>query len=828
MGGPEIQHQLRSISSDAYEQDEQAAGRVPAGRFLASWAPVWGPLATGATYFLAAKAGESLAFPSAPLSAFWAPNAIVLAALVLAQPRRWPIYLLAVLPFHLAAQLPGFPATRVLIQYLLNSAEALIGAFAIVRFCTHPFRYDHLRTAFVLIVFGGIVGPLLTSAVMAAAFFALDLSDEFWTTFVARTITNTFAVVALVPLIVHASRSRRRIGQISLRRAVEASALALALTTVGVLVFVLPAEGSHSPALLYAPLPVLVWAAVRFGVTGACTAVLLVGAISTWGVLNGRGPFAARDPVGDAFALVSFHAVIAIVFVLLAALLEEWRTGARELARSETRFRNIFESNIVPTLIWHGDFRISDVNDAFLRLTGYLRADFEAGRMPLDELEAWCRDLPAAATTTAEPPRLFRGSERELPVRDGRRVPVVAASSTFSSQASGGIVYVLDLSASRRAEAERIQAEGLHAAVLASLHDQVAILDATGRVVELNPSWQRFVETADASRFDRVSKGESFLNACARAAERGDAAALEHLSALRAVLDGSIARRQLELPGMLAGRSYWLDVTIETLRHPQGGAVVSRADMTAHKLAQSEARTQRQQLAHLGRAAVLGQLSGAFAHELNQPLTSIRGNAEAALRLLARGAGVPEEIEEILRDIVHDDERAAQVIQGLRSLLQKGESNRQPVDLNAIVGEVLELASGELVARNVAVSTELRPHLPPVDADPIQMQQIVLNLIMNAAEAMSTVPATDRRISIRTMLDPPESCVQLTVSDSGCGIAPEDLERIFQPFATTKPHGLGLGLTICRSVAQSHQGQLWAENAGDGGAVLHLRIPYRG
>jgi two-component system sensor kinase FixL len=249
--------------------------------------------------------------------------------------------------------------------------------------------------------------------------------------------------------------------------------------------------------------------------------------------------------------------------------------------------------------------------------------------------------------------------------------------------------------------------------------------------------------------------------------------------------------------------------------------VIARADITAHKLAMSEAQEQRQQLAHLGRAAILGELSGAFAHELTQPLTSILGNAEAALQLLTQASDVTE-IEEILRDIIKDDVRAAEVIRRLRSMLARGEIRREPTDLNQVVREVLALAHSDLVTRNVGVTLQLDPHAAPAQVDRVQMQQVVLNLIVNACEAMSEVPVNERqvRISTRTI----GSALECAVADRGHGIAAGQAERIFQPFVTSKKQGLGLGLAICRSIVEAHGGRLWAENAPEGGAILRFTI----
>src|SRR5262249_36186315 len=198
-------------------------------------------------------------------------------------------------------------------------------------------------------------------------------------------------------------------------------------------------------------------------------------------------------------------------------------------------------------------------------------------------------------------------------------------------------------------EARRQRVESLHAAVLTSLHDQIAVLDSRGAVIEINGSWRHAVDCAPASRFDRILAGENYLQCCSRAAEQGDRTAIDHLTALRAVLNGSDDRRQLECREASAGEPGWYEVCFERLRRAEGGAVITRTDVTARKRAEADARNQRQQLTHLSRAAVLGQLSGAFAHELKQPLTSILGNAEAALSILHKGTGSTEEIREILQ-----------------------------------------------------------------------------------------------------------------------------------------------------------------------------------
>jgi len=787
------------------------------------------PLAVGAAYFIAAELGEALAFPAAPVSVLWAPNAILMAALLLVPREQWWMFLTAIVPFHVFAQMLDTPMAQLVIQYVANVGLSALGAFAILTLSPTPRRFDRVRSAFTLVLFAGLLVPAVTSIFMAAGFLVFGVLTEARLTVVARTITNTFAVVTLVPLIVHCAE-RLRSGQhpISVKRAAEGITLMLTVLAVCLLLFFLPGDSpERTPLLLYAPLPLLGWATVRFGVSGACAACLATGAVSMLAMVNGYGPLSGADPVENALSLVAFHVVMSIIFLTSAALLDEWRHAGLALSLSKARFRSIFENNLIPTAIWRDDLRISEANDAFLRLTGFSGEEIQHGKLRFDDLATWNGKPSAPDPESSDPLERFDNTELELALRDGRRVPVILGHSRFPSD-DGGVIYALDLSAFRRAEARRQRVESLHAAVLTSLHDQIAVVDSRGAIIEINDSWRNAVDAAPATRFDRVLAGENYLQCCARAAEQGERTASDHLLALRAVLNGSENRRLIECRETGEGESGWFEVSFERLRRTEGGVVITRTDVTSRKRAEADARNQRAQLTHLSRAAVLGQLSGAFAHELKQPLTSILGNAEAALAILKNGDANPAELTEILQDIVQDDERAAQVIQRLRALLGKGDTQHSPVELNELVRESIDLVHSEFVTRNIVATLHLDATLPPVLADRVQMQQVVLNLLMNACEAMVGTTPARRRTIISTRFQSVTEAAEITVQDFGPGIAPGDTERIFQPFVTTKSHGLGLGLAICRSVAEAHHGVLWAENAPEGGAIFHIKIPVAG
>ena len=220
---------------------------------------------------------------------------------------------------------------------------------------------------------------------------------------------------------------------------------------------------------------------------------------------------------------------------------------------------------------------------------------------------------------------------------------------------------------------------------------------------------------------------------------------------------------------------------------------------------------------------MLGELSGSLAHELNQPLTAILSNAQAAQRFLAQDPPRVDKLPEILTDIVKSDHRAGAVIQRLRSLLRKEDAQRHPLDINDVVEESLRLMRSDLLNRQVAVSTDLADALPAVSGDRNQLQQVLLNLVINGCDAMHD-QNTDRRLLVRTQTTA-HGNVEVTVVDQGAGIASGDLERIFEPFVTTKAQGLGLGLAICRSIVEAQGGRLWASNNADSGATLHCELP---
>jgi C4-dicarboxylate-specific signal transduction histidine kinase len=223
------------------------------------------------------------------------------------------------------------------------------------------------------------------------------------------------------------------------------------------------------------------------------------------------------------------------------------------------------------------------------------------------------------------------------------------------------------------------------------------------------------------------------------------------------------------------------------------------------------------------RQSVLNELSGSIAHELNQPLTAILSNAEAAQGLLSAQKVDRGKLGDILHDIITEDTRAADVISRVRQLLKKGDSQREAVNIDNLIDSTLALLNGELVKRKIAVDVKCSPGLAVVSGDLVQLQQVLINLLVNAMDAMTSVLPIDREIRIRANSN--KDKVEIIISDRGHGLSAEIHDKLFQPFVSTKEQGLGLGLSICATILKAHSGKIAIKNNADRGAIVILTLP---
>ena len=275
------------------------------------------------------------------------------------------------------------------------------------------------------------------------------------------------------------------------------------------------------------------------------------------------------------------------------------------------------------------------------------------------------------------------------------------------------------------------------------------------------------------------------------------------------------------------GQARWISSHGRVEFDAHGRAVLLRGasrDISGQKQAQFEAQLLRQEVAHAGRVSMMGQLAAALAHEINQPLSAILRNAEAAEIFMEEASPDLDEIRAIVADIRKDDERAGSVIERMRSMLRRQELDTRPLDVGELVGSVLALLKADSAERHIRLDVKVPQDLPFVLGDRVHIQQVLLNLIINGMDAIDGSESQDRCVTVIAVADTTRA-VQIAVSDTGSGIPPEKLAIVFEPFFTTKTKGMGMGLPICRSIIEAHGGRFWAENNPANGATFRFTVP---
>ena len=527
--------------------------------------------------------------------------------------------------------------------------------------------------------------------------------------------------------------------------------------------------------------------------------------------------------ITTAVVIVAVLAVVALALARLEAIRRRKAIAENvalhgDLLARDKKIRRLVDSNIVGIIIWEVEGRILEANDEFLRIVGYDREDLISGllhRTAMTPPEWRDRD----ARTVAELRRIGTAQpfEKEYLRKDGSRVPVLIGGAMFEEGASQGVGFVLDLTERKRAVEALRQSEERFRTLVQFSFDVYWETDAQHRFTH-----QEFAENlADApeqgSEIGKTRWEVPYL-------EPDEEAWRKH----RETLDAHLPFRDFELARPAPdGSKRYVSVSGLPVFDDKGRFVGYRGvgrHITERRLAEEALRAVQAELAHANRVTAMGQLTASIAHEVNQPIAATVTNAQAALRWLRAQPPDLGEVFDSLSRIVEDGKRAGNVIAGIRALINKVPPRKDRFDLNEAVLETIALTRSEVLNHGILLQTEFASRLPMVEGDRTQLQQVILNLILNAIEAMSGLDEGRRELRVTTETEA-DGGIRVTVRDSGPGLDTADVERVFTAFYTTKPEGMGMGLAICRSMVEAHGGRMWASANEPRGAVFQFTLP---
>lgn len=782
-------------------------------------------IATGllifASYYLGAKIGFALTFHPHPVSVLWPPNSILVAALLLTPPRMWWLVLLAAFPAHWAAQLQSHvPPTMILSWFISNSCEALIGAGLTHYFIGGPVRFTSLRNVAIFCLCVVVAGPFLSSF-LDAAFVRWNSwgQGSYWEIWRIRFTSNALAALTIAFLIVswattdHAALQRAR-----LSRLLEAGLLFVSLLAVSFGVLYESPSGVNS-ALLFLPLPLLLWAAVRFGSIGASTAVSIVAFSAIWSAGHGHGPFSGASAEQSALSIQIFLIAMSLPLMFLGAMTEEYASATGKLRESEERYREVVESQTDLVCRFLPDTTLTFVNEAYCRYFGLSRDEL-IGRKFLDLIPSLARDKVFAIISGVAETRQTVTHEHETIKPDGSigwqhwiDYAIVQADGRVSELQGIG----RDITERVRAESTLREREARISLAAESANLALWVYEPERDLAWMSEKGRIIYGFGSAEQLSRAS----FVGATHPEERRVVEDALDRVHGCHETFE---IEHRIVKPD--AG-TVWVIMRGRCLCDEHGRIlelIGVTIDITEQKQAMLQFQAHRQEMAHLSRVAVMGEMAASLAHELNQPLTGIMSNADAGMRLIHRGDVALSELSDLLADISADARRAGDVIRGIRNMVKKGETVRQPVDLNQLVLNVVHMVAPEALLHASELETSLQSDLPLVEGDPIELQQVLLNLVVNAFDAVHDAPVGVRKIVIATK-DNAAGGVETSVRDTGVGISRTADHRLFEQFFTTKPEGLGLGLTIARSIVDSHGGTITGENVQSGGSQFRFILP---
>jgi PAS domain S-box-containing protein len=634
-----------------------------------------------------------MSFSRTIASPFWFPDVVLLCALLLNRPRNWWIYIIGALPIRLFSSVAhGVPIWFLLATFAIDSGKGVLVAWGIQRFIGYRIRLQSVKELGIFCLIAVLLVPALAAFAGAGIWYLRG--SQFWPAWQQWFLGDAMTHAILTPAVLWWLLAwRTEIRKLSGMQYVEAILLVVALILTARTAFSTRMNGIDFPnSDFYAPIPLLFWAAVRFGMPGVSGAIAILTCLAVNAALHGSGPFYMRSSADAASILQEYLLFRTVPLYLIAIVIHQKEDVEQSLRESERRFRMMADT--APVLIW------------------------VAGP---DKL----------CTFFNQPWLKFRGRTMEQELGNG-------------------------------------WAEGVHPEdftnCLKTYYESFA-----GR--------QPFTMEYRLRRYDGT---------------------------YRWISDQGVPR-------------------YDDARNEFLGYIGSCVDVTERKEAEAESQRWQRELAHVGRVSTLGALAGSLSHELRQPLAAIVISAEAAQRLMDDEPPNDEEMRDTLKDIAEQGRRAGEIISEMRGMLKKDPGQMSAQDINEAVKSVLEIARSDFVTKGVMAVSRLDPLLPPVKGHGVQLQQVILNLVMNACDAMAQEPAENRKLLIESRRVTAQE-VEVSVADTGPGFPDEMLQRGFEPFRTTKVKGLGLGLTICRSIITAHGGRMVAANNAEKGATVRFTL----
>jgi PAS domain S-box-containing protein len=495
----------------------------------------------------------------------------------------------------------------------------------------------------------------------------------------------------------------------------------------------------------------------------------------------------------------------------------------RDLENREKKIRRLVDANILGITIWNAEGAIVTSNEAFLRMVQYDREDVASGRVRWkDMISPEWRERTERALATVMRTGTVQPFEAEMFRKDGTRVPMLLAGALFEEGGNEGVGFALDLSEKKHAEEALRKSENYLAEAQRLTHIGSWASDGTTRearywseemfrIFGFDPQqgfperdqWLQRIHPEDRDKVKREASNRMFVQK------------VESDIEFRIVLpDGTVKHIHGLAHPVLGPNEELIEVV---------GTVV---DITEHKNAEEAHDRLRQleaDLAHINRVSTMGELTASLAHEIKQPIGAAVTNAEACVRLLNRKQPDVPEAREAALEMVKDSRRAADIVDRVRLLYQKGSPQLEIIDINELVKEMVTVLHNEANRHSVVIRTEHPEGLPAVMADRVQLQQALMNLMLNGIEAMQD---TGGELHIKSQLAE-DSQVLISVTDTGVGLPTEKTDQIFNAFFTTKAHGTGLGLAITRSIVESHGGRIWATANSGPGTTFRFTLPQR-